>query len=124
MIIGIAIGAYIGGIFSYQTVYVYTTNQTQIMYTPSFITEMENATFVSVKVPAVDQDGNGVATILDVQLLPGNGKTLANIDNILFWTDTQNSIRTARSVAEDINTASRTRLRTPEKTCRVTRLVS
>lgn len=102
MVIGIAIGAYLGGLFSYQTVYVYTMNQTQIIYSPQIISGMENSTFVSIKVPAVDQEGNGVATILDVQVMPGTGRTLANIDKILFWTDTQNSIRTARSVAENI----------------------
>lgn len=60
------------------------------------------ASFASINVPAVDDEGNGVVTALDVQVSPGSGKILTNIDKLFFWVDTQNSIRKATKVAEDI----------------------
>ena len=59
----------------------------------------ENATFLSV--PAVDRRGNGVIVNLSVEARPGNGRTLVDIDQILFWVDTQDSIRTAKFVAQN-----------------------
>ena len=53
----------------------------------------------SIKVPAVDNDGNGVITGLVVEAVPGTGKTLVDINSILFIADTQSSIRTAKEVA-------------------------
>lgn len=55
-----------------------------------------------IKVPAVDENGNGVVTEVKVVVEPGRGRTLASIQNILFFVDTQNSIRTARDVAQDV----------------------
>ena len=103
LIIGIIIGAYLGGYFTSETVYVYKTQETMT----NFIHFMDmfnetNVSMASIKVPAVDDKGNGVATILVVQAVPGSGRTLVNIDKLLFWVDTQNSIRTARDVAQDI----------------------
>jgi len=60
------------------------------------------ASFASINVPAVDDQGNGVVTALDVQVSPGSGKILTNIDKLFFWVDTQNSIRKATKVAQDI----------------------
>ncbi|MBU2634653.1 MAG: hypothetical protein KJ674_05440 [Nanoarchaeota archaeon] len=60
-----------------------------------------DARFSYIKIPAVDQDGNGVSTDLLVEVLPGNGRTLVDIDNLLFWADTQNSIRMAKEVASN-----------------------
>lgn len=57
---------------------------------------------VEMYLPAVDNEGNGVNTILTVEASPGNGRTLTDIDNLLFWADTQHSIRIARRVAENI----------------------
>jgi uncharacterized protein len=57
---------------------------------------------VTVKIPAVDNNGNGIITKLEVQKIPGEGRTLVNVDNLLFWVDTQYSIRTAKTVAENI----------------------
>ena len=59
-----------------------------------------------ISVPAVDNVGNGVATILAVKAEPGTGKTLVDIDSLLFWVDTQNSIRMAKRVAENITNQS------------------
>lgn len=55
-----------------------------------------------INLPAVDQDGNGVVTPLIVQAKAGDGKVLANIEKLLFWTDTQQSIQIANMVAADI----------------------
>ncbi len=57
---------------------------------------------VTVSVPAVDSEGNGAVVNLTVDLVPGKGRVLANIDRILFWTDTQHSIQIAKSVAENV----------------------
>ncbi|MBI4020169.1 MAG: hypothetical protein HY367_02455 [Candidatus Aenigmarchaeota archaeon] len=61
-----------------------------------------NESIKSIRVPAVDQDGKGVSTVLFVQAAPGSGRALVSIDNILFFTDTQSSIRTAKDVAEEV----------------------
>jgi uncharacterized protein len=62
----------------------------------------EQATKSYVNVPAVDNNGNGVVTTLEVIAMPGSGRTLVDIDNLLFWADTQNSIRMAKLVAKNI----------------------
>lgn len=59
-------------------------------------------TKISMYLPAVDADGKGVNTILTIEVTPGTGRTLTDIDNLLFWADTQHSIRIARRVAENI----------------------
>jgi len=61
-----------------------------------------NITTAVIKVPAVNQDKQGVATLLYVSTVPGYGRTLVNIDKLLFWVDTQNSIRTSRDVASHV----------------------
>ena len=52
-----------------------------------------------VQVPAVNQEGQGVSTKLIVKAEEGTGKTLVDIDSLLYWVDTQNSIRMAKLVA-------------------------
>jgi uncharacterized protein len=64
-----------------------------------------NSSIVSLYVPAVDSEGNGVPTKLTVQVIPGNGKILTNINNLLFWVDTQQSIQVAQAVAKNITKA-------------------
>ncbi|MEM1535289.1 MAG: S16 family serine protease [Candidatus Pacearchaeota archaeon] len=61
----------------------------------------ENATIKSMKVPAVDRDGKGAMTEITVEVFPGHGRVLVDINNLLFWEDTQESIRKAREVAQD-----------------------
>lgn len=63
---------------------------------------LENSTLVSMKLPAVDNEGNGVVTTLTVEATPGSGRTLIDVDLLLFWPDTQQSIRVARGVAKNI----------------------
>jgi len=62
----------------------------------------DGSTRVKMYLPAVDADGNGVNTILTVEATRGSGRTLTDIDNLLFWADTQHSIRIARKVAENV----------------------
>lgn len=63
------------------------------------LTNETNIVTATIKVPAVNQDKEGVATVLTVGVVPGSGRTLVNIDKLLFWVDTQSSIRTSREVA-------------------------
>jgi predicted S18 family serine protease len=51
---------------------------------------------------AVDNNNEGVIIPLIVEVRPGNGKVLTDIDKLLFWVDTQFSIQTAKEVAEDV----------------------
>ncbi len=60
---------------------------------------LSNTTLVSMKVPAVDSEGKGVSTLLVVETMSGSGRTLVDIENLLFWADTQHSMRIARLVA-------------------------
>jgi len=63
--------------------------------------DLDNGGFSSINIPAIDTEGNGVLTVLSVSAIPGSGKTLVDIDGLLFWADTQSSIRTAKLVAEE-----------------------
>jgi uncharacterized protein len=69
---------------------------------PQKIVFPNDTDITTVIVPAVDMNGNGVATSLMVDAMPGKGRTLVDINQILFWVDTQNSINTAKKVAENI----------------------
>lgn len=57
---------------------------------------------VEIFVPAVDNEGKGSMVKIRVEAQPGHGRTLVNVDNLLFWVDTQHSIRVAKKVAEQI----------------------
>ncbi|MBI1979074.1 MAG: hypothetical protein HYS62_03395 [Candidatus Aenigmarchaeota archaeon] len=61
--------------------------------------------FVTVSIPAVDNQGNGVIAKLEVRTTAGEGRVLTNIDNLLFWVDTQYSIKVAEMVAENMTGA-------------------
>lgn len=63
---------------------------------------MPNSTQALTYLPAVDDKGNGVLTLLVVEATPGSGRTLVDIENLLFWGDTQNSIRMAKRVAQNV----------------------
>ncbi len=62
-----------------------------------------NATQAKTFLPAVDKEGNGALTLLVIEATPGSGRTLVDIDNLLFWADTQHSIRIAKKVASNIS---------------------
>jgi len=77
-------------------------------YTEEFSVEPEQISYVNdssittIRVPAVDKDGNGVMATLAVDTKPGIGRILVDINQILFWVDTQGSMRTAKIVAQDV----------------------
>lgn len=55
-----------------------------------------------ILLPAVDARGSGELTKLSVRVLSGSGETLTNIENLLFFVDTQFSIQTAKVVAANV----------------------
>ncbi len=63
--------------------------------------KIEDSREVATKLVAVDGRGNGILTDLSVKAVPGNGKLLVDVDNLLFWLDTQQSIQKAKKVAEN-----------------------
>ncbi|MEM5874879.1 MAG: S16 family serine protease [Candidatus Aenigmatarchaeota archaeon] len=67
---------------------------------PIYIGNVTNYPIVEIYAPAVDNNGNGVITKFRVQAIPGTGRVLVNINNLVYWVDTQSSIQTARKVAE------------------------
>ncbi|MEM4230496.1 MAG: S16 family serine protease [Candidatus Pacearchaeota archaeon] len=70
---------------------------------PHIFFKNEDSTIVSIKVPAVSSEGKGAVVLLTVEAVKGTGKTLVNIDNLLFWADTQHSIRMARLIAGNVS---------------------
>ncbi len=66
---------------------------------PNPTSDAINASFATMLLPAVDDRGNGLVTNLTVEVSRGSGRSLVDIRSLLFWVDTQNSIRTAGDVA-------------------------
>ncbi|MBI1972373.1 MAG: hypothetical protein HYS53_03675 [Candidatus Aenigmarchaeota archaeon] len=66
----------------------------------------DKAGYATMLIPAVDEEGGGVITNLTVQVKPGAGRSLVDINELFFWVDTQNSIRTAKDVAEKFTGAN------------------
>ncbi|MEM0480832.1 MAG: S16 family serine protease [Candidatus Aenigmatarchaeota archaeon] len=62
----------------------------------------KSQTKVFIPLLAVDNNGNGKIVKLFVEAKSGEGNTLVSIDNIFFWIDTQESIRIAKKVAEEV----------------------
>ncbi len=98
------VGYYIGGMN--ETIIIYhneTRTANVVTYIPYVVNESySNVSFASIIIPAITEEGEGITTVLTVQIIPGEGRVLANIDKLLFWTDTQNSIRTSSKVASNI----------------------
>ncbi len=67
----------------------------------SAITPVTGKRETMLNVPAVDNEGNGIVTILKVEAQDGEGRVLTDINSLLFWVDTQYSIRTAQRVAQN-----------------------
>lgn len=82
----------------------YISTETKICsekLTTNFTGGVTQSQIITIKVPAVDNEGKGVVTLLIVEAVPGQGKSLVNVNNLLFWVDTQYSIQVAGKVAED-----------------------
>ncbi|RLJ01791.1 MAG: hypothetical protein DRP11_03865 [Candidatus Aenigmatarchaeota archaeon] len=56
---------------------------------------------IGMLIPAVDENGEGVVVGLTVEVKEGEGRLLTNIENLLFFLDTQNSINVAKHLAEN-----------------------
>lgn len=63
---------------------------------------MQGAKVVTMSLPAVSSQGEGVTTTLNVEVMPGSGRVLLDINDLLFWSDTEHSMRIARLVAGNI----------------------
>ncbi len=98
LLIGITIGLISGYYIFIELVQAKTEVTTQYVYIPL----NQTFTYGEINLAAVDQNGNGVTTPLVVIAEPGDGKTLTNIEKLLFWVDTQQSIQTARLVAQSV----------------------
>ncbi|MCD6367971.1 MAG: hypothetical protein J7L45_02690 [Candidatus Aenigmarchaeota archaeon] len=106
-LVGYISGAYFGSIpqvsFEYQG---HNSNQIKPVVNHTIIlpnkTLEEYKIFSQVKthLVAVDQNGNGVVTNLTVRAVPGKGKVLVDVESLLFWVDTQQSIQLAKRIAE------------------------
>jgi uncharacterized protein len=100
-IIGILIG--VTASYYYLTYYQKTRVQTpQTINQTNYNVKEPIYSKVEFSLVAVDQNGKGVSTPLIVEAKPGTGKALTNVDKLLFWVDTQQSIQIAKSVAENI----------------------
>ncbi len=108
LVIALFSGITIGSLLSPRVTVVYNTTSAEentVYMKPVFYDELTDSrlsSFASVVIPAVDSDGNGITTEMFVQAFPGSGRILTNIDRLLFWVDTQNSIRRATQVAENL----------------------
>jgi uncharacterized protein len=95
LIIGIILGSLAG-------YYYFSSYTTTVVQSRCNVTVEPVFSRAEINLVAVDQDGRGVTTPLVVESKPGDGKALTNIEKLLFWTDTQYSIQTAKAVAENV----------------------
>jgi len=110
VVIALFSGIMLGSLFGPKgTKIVYNTTRvverpSEILMTPFDYEKMGigNSSSSLIRIPAVDKDKNGITTSMLVQVFPGSGRILTNIDKLLFWVDTQNSIRRATQVASNI----------------------
>ena len=79
----------------------FITSETKIVPVVNFSEEIQKSV-AEIYVPAVNEKGEGVATILRVEAIPGEGRVLVDIHQLLFWVDTQYSIQIAKSVAQKL----------------------
>lgn len=98
LFIGILIGAL--AVYFVFSMYYQTSEKivTQYVYEPTNITYSS----AEIGLAAVDQNGNGIITPLVVEAKSGDGKILTNIEKILFWVDTQQSMQIAKQVAANV----------------------
>lgn len=109
IVIAFMVGINIGSVFTPRTTVVYNTtvsdSRENIIYADPLIlgdSDPSLSSFSTITIPAVDTEGNGITTTMFVQAFPGFGRILTNIDRLLFWVDTQNSIRRSTQIAENI----------------------
>jgi len=110
ILVAVVILLLIAGVFSYYSYYQPSANpnlgRNATETSLSSASNFQGSNSVNLNVPAVDNQGNGVVTVLHVEARPGSGRTLVDINGILFFVDTQNSIQTARLVAANLTHAN------------------
>jgi uncharacterized protein len=79
----------------------FVSQQVDVLNVVSFSGEFSGGGSPMLYLPAVDDNGEGVVATLVVEVKQGTGKELINIDNLVFWEDTQQSIQIAKKVACD-----------------------
>ncbi len=62
---------------------------------------LDSPTSVTMKLPAVNMNNTGVTAFLEVDVRPGTGLVLVNVNNIISNYDTQASMRNAAEIASD-----------------------
>ena len=110
IVISLFSGITIGSLFTQKVTVVYNNTSPETVENAVYmkpiiyekLTDSNVSSFAFVAIPAVDKENNGITTTMYVQAFPGSGRILTNIDRLLFWVDTQNSIRRATQVAENI----------------------
>ena len=99
LVLGIAAG------YSFNIVFHFSEKSAPNQAQPAVFTPVSLESSATIYVPAVDEKGNGVALPLTVRKAAGNGEILIDINNLVFWFDTQQSIQTARNVAQNLTGA-------------------
>ena len=79
LLIGIVAGAFIGGFMSSETITYYNYTQVVASFQPYSGFDDANSSSSYVIVPAVDENGKGVATMMEVQIVPGERRALVDI---------------------------------------------
>ena len=98
-LLGILLGVWLGYYISYESSEPLEPEViTKYLYKPLNV----SYSYAEINLAAVDQNGNGVITPLIVEVKPGDGKILTNIEKLLFWIDTQQSMQIAKQVAENV----------------------
>ena len=97
-VVFLIIGFFIGFMANSRTTIVYEEMDTLGSISFSYNKPIKMA---SIMVPAVDENKKGLTTILKVEIIPGKGRVLANIDKMLYEPDSQNSVRIAHKVASE-----------------------
>lgn len=77
------------------------TNYTQINLTSFGPVERAAPSGVKTYLVAVTREGGGVVSPVWVKAEPGTGRILVDVENLLFWVDTQYSMRIAGNVAKN-----------------------
>ena len=67
---------------------------------------LDSPTSVRIDLPAVNMNNTGVIAFLEVDVRPGTGLVLVNVENIISNYDTQESMRNAAEVASDYTNKS------------------
>lgn len=71
-------------------------------YLSFFDYKTKKSRFSEINLVAVNDDNVGILMPLKIEVKPGDGKVLVNIDNLVFITDTQQSIQQAVQVVGEI----------------------